>query len=279
MKYGFVIPGGSLDEILDLATLSEKSGWDGFFYWDAIYLDQQLAPIYDAWTVLAAIATRTKKIRIGAMLTAVNRRRPWKLARESITVDHLSGGRLIIPTGLGALDDRGGYGSVGEPVDRKTRAELLDEGLDILTGLWSGKPFGYSGKHYKLEEMTFRETPAQKPRIPIWVVGAWPRIKSMQRAMKYDGLIPTKKTVGNESIEQVQPDDIREIQKFVSENRKAMTPFDIVQEGQTPVGKPSEGERIVDRWKASGVTWWIESRWTKTEEVRPRIEQGPPQVD
>lgn len=279
MKYGFVIPGGNLNTILDLASAAEKAGWDGVFYWDAIYIEQpNFKPLmYDPWTVLAAIATRTKKIRIGALLTAVNRRRPWKLAREATTVDHLSGGRLIMPVGLGALDD-GGYSKVGEPLDRKTRAELLDEGLDILNGLWTGKPFSYHGKHYNMKKMTFRPRPIQKPRIPIWVVGAWPRMKSMRRALKYDGLIPTKKTLSG-SFAEITLDDIREIKKFVATHRKAKSAFQIIQEGQTPVGSRIQGEEIVQKWEEAGATWWIESRWTKTNEVRPRIKQGPPRVD
>src|SRR5204863_4018588 len=119
----------------------------------------------------------TTRVRIGAVLTPVSRRRPWKLARETVTLDHLSHGRLVLPVGLGALDD-GGFGKVGEPTDRKTRAELLDEGLAILTGLWSGQPFSFHGEHYQVEELTFLPPPVQSPRIRIWVVGLWPHERS-----------------------------------------------------------------------------------------------------
>jgi Luciferase-like monooxygenase len=276
MKYGFVIPRGDIKTILDLATLAEHAGWDGIFYWDAIYI-KEVGLMYDAWTVLAAMALRTHRIRIGAMLTAVNRRRPWKLAREATTVDHLSNGRLIIPVGLGALDD-GGYSKVGEPRDRKVRAELLDEGLEILIGLWSGRPFSYSGKHFKMDEMTFRPRPIQRPRIPIWVVGAWPRLKSMRRALRYDGLIPSIMELDG-TFSETSPNDIREIKKFVSENRNKGAQFDIVYEGQTPVGRRKKGIEIAERWKEAGVTWWIESRWSKTAEALPRIAQGPPKPE
>lgn len=273
MKYGFVIPGGNLTTILDLAEQAELAGWNGIFYWDGIYIEE-VPLMYDAWTVLAAMALRTKKIRIGAMLTAVNRRRPWKLAREAVTVDHLSNGRLIIPVGLGALDD-GGYSKVGEPQDRKVRAELLDEGLEIMRGLWTGKPFSYEGKYHKIGKMTFRPRPIQKQGIPIWVVGAWPRMKSTQRALKYDGLIPTKK--GQEgSSGGVTLDDVLDIKQFIRRNRKAKTPFDIVYEGQTPVGNRKKGAEIVRPWEKAGVTWSIESRWSKPHEALPRIKQGPP---
>src|SRR5690348_11034889 len=188
MQYGFIIPGGDLQTILDTAVEVEAAGWDAVFYWDGIYI-ASAGLMYDPWVVLAGIADRTERVRIGAMLTPVSRRRPWKLARETVTLDHLSGGRLILPVGLGALDD-GGFGKVGEPTDRKTRAELLDESLAILTGLWSGEPFHYDGKHYHLDEMTFLPKPVQAPRIPIWVVGMWPSERSMARALRYDGLLP-----------------------------------------------------------------------------------------
>src|SRR6266849_4214561 len=190
MQYGFVIPRGDIQSIVALAQEAEVAGWDGVFYWDGICIPGA-GEMYDPWVTLAAIAVRTQRVRIGAMLTPVARRRPWKLARETVTVDHLSGGRLVLPVGLGVLDDLG-FGGVGEPTDRKTRAELLDEGLAILTGLWSGEPFSFTGKHYTLDEMTFLPPPVQTPRIPIWVAGAWPREKSMARVLRYDGHLPDK---------------------------------------------------------------------------------------
>src|SRR5438067_8325608 len=147
--------------------------------------------MYDPWVTLSAIAMRHERVRIGAMLTPPSRRRPWKLARETMSVDHLSHGRLIRPVGLGALDDKG-FAGVGEVTDRKTRAQLLDESLEILTGLWSGQPFSFHGQHYHIDEMTFLPPPVQSPRIPIWVAGAWPRPQSMQRVLRYDGLLPNK---------------------------------------------------------------------------------------
>ncbi len=139
MHYGFIIPRGDVETILEMAIEAEEAGWDGVFYWDGIYIESA-GLMYDPWVILAAMALQTKRVRLGAVLTPLSRRRPWKLARETVTVDHLSHGRLIVPVGLGALDD-GGFAKVGEATDRKVRAELLDEGLEILTGLWSGKPF------------------------------------------------------------------------------------------------------------------------------------------
>ena len=262
LRYGFIIPGGEANEIVTMAREAEDAGWDGVFYWDGIYIESA-GPMFDPWAMLAAIATQTSRVRIGAMLTPVSRRRPWKLARETMTVDQLSGGRLVLPVGLGALDD-GGFGKVGEPTDRKTRAELLDEGLDILTGLWSGKPFSYKGKHYTLDEMTFLPPPVQQPRIPIWVAGAWPREKSMARVLRYDGLLPAKLDA-NGSFADVTPDDLRAMKTYIEERRTATTPFDIVYEGRTPGDDLAQAAEIVRPYAEAGATWWMEAMWERAK--------------
>jgi alkanesulfonate monooxygenase SsuD/methylene tetrahydromethanopterin reductase-like flavin-dependent oxidoreductase (luciferase family) len=272
VRYGFVIPRGDPRAVAELAGEVEAAGWDGAFYWDGINLGDM--ETYDAWVVMAAMTMRTERVRIGAMLTPPARRRPWKLARETIALDHLSGGRLVLPVGLGALDD-GGFSKVGEPTDRRVRAQLLDESLDILTGLWSGEPFSYEGEHYTLEEMTFLPRPVQSPRIPIWVVGAWPSEKSMNRALRYDGLLAYT-TRG-----EVTPEDIRAMKAYVEENRSRDTPFDIVWEGQTPGDDPGRAASIVRPFAEAGVTWWIESMWTppnELDDLRARIRQGPPSI-
>jgi alkanesulfonate monooxygenase SsuD/methylene tetrahydromethanopterin reductase-like flavin-dependent oxidoreductase (luciferase family) len=272
MRYGFVIPKGDPRAVAELAGEVEAAGWEGAFYWDGINIGHM--ETYDPWVVMAAMAMRTERVRIGAMLTPPARRRPWKLARETMTLDRLSGGRLVLPVGLGALDD-GGFSKVGEPTDRRVRAQLLDESLDILIGLWSGEPFSYEGEHYKLEEMTFLPRPVQSPRIPIWVVGAWPSEKSMNRALRYDGLLAYT-TRG-----EVTPEGIRAMKAYVEENRSRDTPFDIVWEGQTPGDDPGRAASIVRPFAEAGVTWWIESMWTppnELDDLRARIRQGPPSI-
>jgi hypothetical protein len=279
MQYGFVIPGGDLQTLINLAVEAEEAGWDGIFYWDGIYIEGA-GPMYDPWVVLAAMAMRTKRVRIGAVLTPVSRRRPWKLARETTTVDHLSHGRLILPVGLGALDDAG-FAKVGEVTDRKIRAQLLDEGLEILTGLWSGQPFSFHGQHYHVEDLTFLPPPIQSPRIPIWVVGAWPRMKSMQRVLKYDGLLPAKINPDG-SYGEVTPEDIQAMKAYIAEHRAQTTPFDIIWEGETPADDREQAKSLVRPWADAGASWWMESRWgspVRLDETRTRIRQGPPRIE
>ncbi len=281
MQYGFIIPGGDIHTILEMAQEAEEAGWDGVFYWDGICIEGA-GPLYDPWATLAAIALRTSRVRIGAVLTPPSRRRPWKLARETVTVDHLSHGRLVFPVGLGALDD-GGFTKVGEATERKERAELLDESLEIITGLWSGQPFSFHGQHFQVEEMTFLPPPVQSPRIPIWVVGAWPRDKSMQRVLRYDGLLPTKLNADG-SLAEVTPADLSAIGAYIAEHRGAdkTTPFDIIWEGETPADDPEKARSLVRPWAEAGATWWMESRWgnpTRLDESRNRIRQGPPRID
>ena len=167
-------------EAADLAALAEAHGWDGVFTWDGIAIGSM--DTYDPWVVMAAMAMRTERVRLGAIVTPPARRRPWKLARETMTLDRLSNGRLVLPVGLGATDDAA-FGNVGEPTEARIRAERLDESLAILPGLWTGEPFGFDGRHYRFGPMTFRPTPVQQPRIPIWVVGAWPNERSMRRTL------------------------------------------------------------------------------------------------
>jgi alkanesulfonate monooxygenase SsuD/methylene tetrahydromethanopterin reductase-like flavin-dependent oxidoreductase (luciferase family) len=277
MKYGFVLPTGDARTAADFAYAAEQAGWDGFFVAETIWG-------IDAWVSLTAAAMRTERIRLGTDLTPLSRMRPWKLASETVTLDHLSNGRVILSVGLGALDT--GFAAFGEVTDRKTRAELLDEGLEILTGLWRGQPFSYDGKHYQIKETSFYPPPppVQQPRIPIWVVGAWPRMKSMRRVARYDGIMPS--VIGdNGQWRDTTPEDIRAIKAYVEANGAETTPFDIVMEGETPGDDPAQAAAIIRPWADSGATWWIESRWELPRDleglqaVYQRVRQGPPRLE
>ena len=276
MKYGFVLPYGDARTAADFAHAAEVAGWDGFFVWEPVWG-------WEAWLMLTAAAMRTEHIRLGTMITPLSRMRPWELASKTVTLDHLSQGRVILAVGLGAIDT--GFAEFGEVTERKTRAELLDEGLDILTGLWRGQPFNYAGKHYSIKETKFYPppSPVQQPRIPIWVVGAWPRQKSMQRVVRYDGLLPNRLDEQGQHVG-FEPEHIREMKAYIDRQHTADTPFDIVVEGKTPGADPDRAATTVRKWAEAGATWWIEAMWSDPAQpidlapVLTRIQQGPPRV-
>jgi alkanesulfonate monooxygenase SsuD/methylene tetrahydromethanopterin reductase-like flavin-dependent oxidoreductase (luciferase family) len=227
---------------------------------------------------MAAMAMRTERVKLGAIVTPPSRRRPWKLARETMSVDRLSGGRLVLPVGLGALDD-GAFGNVGEATDTRERAERLDETLTILDGLWSGKPFGFDGRHYRFKPMTFRPTPVQRPRIPIWVVGAWPSERSMTRAAQWDGFLAQALPAAGPAG--LTPDVLAEAVSWVHAHRApGAGRYDVIVEGTTPAHDPEAAGQVVAPWIAAGATWWIESDWNAgtVEALRRRIAAGPPSV-
>jgi alkanesulfonate monooxygenase SsuD/methylene tetrahydromethanopterin reductase-like flavin-dependent oxidoreductase (luciferase family) len=269
MKYGFVLPYGDARTAAELAQAAENAGWDGFFIWEPVWG-------VDAWVSLAAAAMLTERIRLGTMLSPVSRMRPWKLASETATLDNLSNGRVILSVGLGAVDT--GFAEFGEVTDRKTRAELLDESLDILTGLWKGQPFSYSGKHYQVKPTAFMPPPppVQEPRIPIWVVGAWNYPKSMQRVLRYDGLLPY---IPGKPLTAAA---LREMKTYIDDHRESQTPFDIVVEGETPGNDREAATETVNIWANAGATWWIEASWELPHDkylipsLLERIRQGPP---
>ena len=267
-KTGIILTAGDPREAAELAELAEARGWDGVFTWDAIAISS--ADVYDPWVLMAAMAMRTERVRLGAIVTPPSRRRPWKLAREAMTLDRLSKGRLILPVGLGALDDAA-FANVGEPTAARTRAELLDESLAILDGHWSGKPFAFDGRHYRFGKMTFRPVPAQRPRIPIWVVGAWPHERSMRRTLRWDGIYAQADGVSG----------IREIVDWAEREWPAASrdrPWDVVAEGRTDPADPAAAGTTVAEYEAAGATWWIESDWESgsVDDVRARIVAGPP---
>lgn len=269
MKFGIIVTTGDPRTVADLTAEAEAAGWDGVFYWDGVALGDM--DTYDPWVVMAAMAMRTEQVTLGAIVTPPSRRRPWKLARETMTLDRLSNGRLVLPVGLGALDDAA-FGNVGEPTETKIRAELLDESLEVLEGLWSGKPYAHAGKHYQFGPMTFRPTPVQQPRIPIWVVGAWPSERSMRRTLRYDGVLAQ---VGDAA-------GIAAIAEYVTRerpDRQSDRPFEIVAQGKTPPD-PRLASEIVGPFAAAGATWWIDGDWdaASPESLRNRIHVGPPRL-
>lgn len=290
MKFGISLPPfgdyGDPRKLAAMAKVAEDMGWDGFFIWDHIIFDPTFHPIADPWVALAAIALNTSRIHIGTMVTPLARRRPWKVARETVGVDLLSNGRLTLGIGLGD-PAQWDYGFFGEEQDVKTRAAKVDEGLDILTGLWSGKAFSYQGKHYTLAEMIFQPVPVQSPRIPIWVGGNWDKLGPKKRAARWDGYFPLKW-----GADPLTPADWRKMIAELNPFRVVNSPFDWIHGGQTPGDDPAKATDLVAPFAEVGVTWWMESvdpwRWgwkwedpltpEATRLMDDRIRQGPPRL-
>jgi len=279
MHYGIYVPNfGDETTVRTLATLAreaEQAGWDGFFIWDHIlYRTSQPLPMVDPWIALTAMAMTTERIRIGTTVTPIPRRHPWKLARETVSLDHLSGGRLILGVGLGDPPEAE-FAHFGEEADNRIRAAKLDEGLDVLVGLWSGKAFRYQGKHYQVQKTVFLPPALQVPRIPIWVAGFWPNKAPFRRAARWDGVIPLKH--GGP----LKPNDVRDMLAYINEHRSSITAFDIVKISSTPGDDIMKGVKMVTPYAEVGVTWWLESLYAHRnsfEEMCLRIRQGPPRL-
>jgi len=260
----------------NLAQIAEASGWDGIFLGDAIWCQ-------DPMISLSAAAMVTSRIRLGTMVIPVPLRRPWKLASESVALDHLSDGRLTLGLGAGAVW-MGWQAFPDEPTDTKVRAGMLDETIDILTLLYQREPFDYDGKHYHLklsllDEMHYPPKPLQQPRIPLWVPGIWPRMKSMRRILKCDGLLPQKMNTKGE-LELVTPQDLRHMKTYIAANRTLTTPFDIAVEGKTDGFDQEQARDKLQEWIDAGATWWVEGLWEATEEqAAARLRLGPPRAE
>jgi alkanesulfonate monooxygenase SsuD/methylene tetrahydromethanopterin reductase-like flavin-dependent oxidoreductase (luciferase family) len=270
MQYGFVFPGGTARQQLDLAELAEASGWDGVFTWETSFG-------LDPWSLLAAMAVRTSRVRLGTLLTPLPWRRPWKVASQLATVDELSGGRAILSVGLGAADPA--LGHTGEPTDRKLRAELLDEGLDVIDALLGGER-RTTGRHYAVD---FSETsllaapPTRRPTV--WIAGLWGAPRSMRRVLRGDGYLPN--LAGGPGME-VGP-HVAEMRRWLDANARDGRRLDLITEGQTPDHDPAAAAAQVAPLAEAGATWWIENRWGPDMHgdgvlagVRRRLEAGPP---
>ncbi|MFL5861615.1 MAG: LLM class flavin-dependent oxidoreductase [Solirubrobacteraceae bacterium] len=252
----FIAPFDELVEprtVADLAAAAEEDGWDGLFVWDHIVYRAPVRAVADPWIVLSAVACATSTLRLGPMVTPLARRRVQKLARETVTLDRLSGGRLTLGVGLGS-DNSGELGPFGEETDPRARAKLLDDGLERLTQLWAGE---------------FEPPPVQRPRIPVWAAARWPNRRPVRRAARWDGLFPIELPGPDELAQLVQ--EIREARSGEARSGEARSgePFDIVAE-IAPGDDPAP-------WHAAGATWVLTGfgRQPRAAQVREAIEAGP----
>jgi alkanesulfonate monooxygenase SsuD/methylene tetrahydromethanopterin reductase-like flavin-dependent oxidoreductase (luciferase family) len=249
-----------------LAGEAEEAGWDGIFLWDQIRWREPVEAVGDTQVTLAAIAAATERIRFGPMVTPLARRRPAKVARETVALDLLSGGRLTLGVGLGSDEFASELSITGEELDDRRRAEMLDEALEILESAWSGEPVRHRGRHYTVDAMRFLPRPAQRPRVPVWVAGFPGRPRPMRRAARYDGFFP----VNLESADQ-----LAEIVARVGALRE--------EAGRDP-GEPYEVVAALEpgidpaRYREAGATWWLAAPgWEglTIDRVRGVIREGP----
>jgi alkanesulfonate monooxygenase SsuD/methylene tetrahydromethanopterin reductase-like flavin-dependent oxidoreductase (luciferase family) len=282
MQFGINVPifGEYADARLlaELAVEAEQAGWDGFWVWDHLQWSgeddgEPRQPSVDPTVALALIAAATTRVRIGPMVLPLARRRPWKVARELATLDHLSAGRLTLGVGLGGPPGLE-FGDFGEDVDVKVRAGKLDEGLAVLQGLWTGEPFEFAGKHHVVQGAQLLPPPRQQ-HVPIWVGGEWPNRAPFRRAARFDGVHPILFSVPPAE----HPAAIAELVAYIGQHRTDPGPFDVVFGAET-AGDGGAGDReLVARFAEAGVTWWMEpvSHWRgPLAAMRERIRRGPP---
>lgn len=236
---------------------------------------------------LAAIALATRRLRIGALVTPLPRRRPWVVARSAVSVDRLSEGRLVFGAGIGS-GRPSEWGGLGEESDARVRGEQLDEALAVLEGLWSGERFAFRGQHYRVDETRFQPVALQRPRIPIWLAAYYPHRRPLRRAARFDGVFPLFRK--GEPAEQ-QPRLLAEAVAFVRSLRGDAAPFDVVHcEPPLAAGREAAARERVAAIRAAGATWWLErlvpeelggdwnAHWPAAA-IRERVRRGPPRAD
>jgi alkanesulfonate monooxygenase SsuD/methylene tetrahydromethanopterin reductase-like flavin-dependent oxidoreductase (luciferase family) len=265
--------------LMELAAEAEAAGWDGVFVWDHIAREEDPSvPATDPWIALAAMAVRTQRVRLGSMVTPLARRRPWKVAREAVALDVLSGGRFILGVGLGG-GAQAEFAAFGESPDPRVRAELLDEGLTILDGLWSGEPFTFEGTHHRVSGAQFTPRPVQEPRIPIWVAGRWPNRRPFRRAARWDGVFPVFEGMGFEQV--ATPEQLAEVVSYTRSHRPdGDAAFDVALECFSAGEDRTADAALAATYADAGLTWWIEALgWFRgpLEAMRERVRRGPPQ--
>lgn len=256
MRYGISIspagPGADPASMAELAAEAEQAGWDGLFLEDYIvYQGQAGTPTYDPWVTMATMAVATRRVRLGTSVTPVPRRRPWKLASEAVTLDHLSRGRVILGVGSGDVNDPG-FGATGEPTAIATRAQLLDEGLEILTGLWTGEPVTFHGRHFHIDNLRLSPVPVQQPRIPVWTGGDWELPGVRKRVTRWDGCCVYKGSP-DKQWRDMMPADVSDIVAAVGRPG-----FDIAVGGRARAQDLDLEREHIRALAKAGATWWCE---------------------
>lgn len=244
-----------------LAAEAEEAGWDGCFVWDHVHWRAPIREVADPWIALAAIATATERLRLGPMVTTLARRRPVKVARETATLDRLSGGRLTLGVGIGSDRYAGELSRTGEEIDDRRRGQMLDESLAVLAGAWSGEPVRHRGEYYTVDDITFLPRPVQRPGVPVWAAGYPGKVKPIRRAARLDGYFP---------VNLEHPDQLAASVATISELREGeMASFDVAV--ALPPGADPEP------YAKAGATWWLPEidPGTPLDTVRGVLRDGP----
>jgi alkanesulfonate monooxygenase SsuD/methylene tetrahydromethanopterin reductase-like flavin-dependent oxidoreductase (luciferase family) len=272
VRFGVYVPTFGEYDVRTLARLAqdaEAAGWDGFFIWDHLaWTPDGGQDLADTTVALTAIALATERVRFGALVTPLARRRPWKLAKEAGTLDRLSGGRLVVGAGLGAQGDTVPFGDAAPQAELAAR---LDEGLELLASLWSGQPVSHEGEHFRVHGAVLRPAPVQRPRIPIWVAGFWPNRPPFRRAARWDGALPLAR---GHLMKELPPEELRRCREYISAHRTSGDPFDLVAFAAT---RPSTTDAVAE-YEEAGATWWVEAVDPLAESLadfRARIRRGP----
>jgi alkanesulfonate monooxygenase SsuD/methylene tetrahydromethanopterin reductase-like flavin-dependent oxidoreductase (luciferase family) len=261
--------------LVALARSAEDAGWDGVFLWDHVLAGSNLA-VADSFVMASAIAQATERVRLGMLVTPLARRRPWVFARQSATLDQLSGGRLIVGVGLGH-DSRGELSSFsGEVLDPVERALVLDESLEAIVRFWSGEPVEYEGEQVKVHSAAFVPRPVQEP-LPVWVACRWPHRRPLARAARYQGCFPIFDSGGSEIPGLPEPEQVTAVRVALAD-KGAPAGIDIVCRGESGSCPPGELASRFAELEGQGMTWWLESFAPAhpPAEVERVVAAGPP---
>jgi alkanesulfonate monooxygenase SsuD/methylene tetrahydromethanopterin reductase-like flavin-dependent oxidoreductase (luciferase family) len=255
MRYALHVPTfADPGELVEMGVAAEGAGWDGFFLWDHVFGGPSFpVPIVDPWVVLGGLATKTEHIKLGTVVTALARRRPQKVARETVTLDHLSGGRLVLGVGLGNPPEDE-YAAFGEDADPPTIAARLDEALEVVAGLWGSDTYDHEGRFFTVRGAQFLPVPLQQPRIPVWVASQPSHRRPLQRAAGWDGVVLA--SMGQEGADQLEASDVMEALRVIETHRGSLEAFDVAVVSD---GLPAEG--VGDAYAEVGVTWVLVTGW------------------
>jgi alkanesulfonate monooxygenase SsuD/methylene tetrahydromethanopterin reductase-like flavin-dependent oxidoreductase (luciferase family) len=277
MRFGLFVPAfaelADPRRVAELAHTAEESGWEGFYLWDHV-LGRGGMGVADPWVTLAAVAMATEWVRIGALVTPLSRRRPWVMARHVTSLDHLSGGRVVVGIGLGH-DGWHEFSAFGEPVDPAARAGLLDESLDVLRRLLSGEPVHHHGEQLAVDTEPFIPRPLQDP-VPIWAACQWPNRPPLVRAARLQGCFPI--FTAPVPPPPPTPAEVAEVRGEL-DRLGAAPDIDIVVRCALSLEQPSALQRRLSELEEAGVTWMLEGfapGEPPAAVVEELVRRGPP---